>query len=155
MKFQSVSHRIRLAKKSDIPSIIRLRNRDWPGDSGWMTKEAMAKIIDNNPRLCWVLEVRGNVIGARIASDDFEKRIWGWLLAISPDHKRKGYGTLLFKETNKAMKRMGYRCLFSVCDPGNVVSKKWHKKMGYRTLCVVPKWFFDDNDASLFYYRLK
>jgi RimJ/RimL family protein N-acetyltransferase len=153
MKPQSASYRIRQVKKSDIPGIIKLRDLDWPGDSGWMTKGIVTNLIRDNPRTCWIMEIGGKTIGARIVCDDFEKRAWGWTLMISPEYKRKGYGTLLFNDTNRILKRMGYRCLFSVCDPTNVPSRNWHKKMGHKTLCVLPKWFFDDTDASLFYYK--
>ena len=148
-------YRIRQARKKDIQDIIGLRNLDWPGDSGWMTKGILANLIKVNPKTCWVMEAYGKVIGARIVCDDFEHRAWGWTLMIRPEYKRQGYGTILFKETNRLLKRMGYRCLFSVCDPANIPSKKWHKKMGHKTLCILPKWFFDDSDASLFYYKLK
>jgi L-amino acid N-acyltransferase YncA len=142
-------------KKSDLPEAMRIANQNWTGECEWIKKPVFAKVLKDNPKTCWVMEMEGKVIGIRMVKDDFEHRAWGWLLVMKPEYRRNGFGTEFWKETNKVLKKKGYRCLVGVCEPFNKCSVNWHKKLGYKFIGKIPKWFFDNSDSVLFYYRLK
>ena len=148
-------YKIRLAKKGDIPEIIRIAKQDWKGDTAWIKKWNFERILKDNPKTCWIMEIGGKIVGVRLVKDDFEHRAKGLLLMIRPEYKGQGYGTTLFNETKNRLKKIGYRCLFGETGVDNKPSIKWHKKVGYKVLCKVPGWFFDDSASVLFYYRLK
>jgi ribosomal protein S18 acetylase RimI-like enzyme len=149
-----MKYKIRLARKGDIPEMLRIAKQNWLGEDAWIKRPDFEKILKNNPKTCWIMAVGGKIVGVRLTRDDFEHRIRGYLLMVRPEYRREGYGTILFNETNRILKGLGYRCLIGETGVDNSPSIKWHKKVGYKILCKASGWFFDDSDAILFYYRL-
>jgi len=150
-----LDYKIRLMKGKDIPEAMKIANQNWTGECEWIQKSVFAKVLKDNPKTCWVMEIDRKIAGVRLVCDDFEHRAWGWLLIMRPEFRRNGFGTKLWQETNKSLKNKGYRCLLGDCGLNDISSIKWHKKMGFKILCKIPGWFFDNSTGILFYYKLK
>jgi ribosomal-protein-alanine N-acetyltransferase len=149
------NYKIRIATRKDIPYIVRLSRQKWSENNAWSKKSVLERVLKDNPRTCWILEIDGKVSGIRLVCDDFERRAWNWLIMIDTKIQRKGFGTLFSRYTNSQLKKLGYRGVISDCSTDNRASIRWHKKAGYKKLCKMPGWYFDNKDAFLFYYGLK
>jgi RimJ/RimL family protein N-acetyltransferase len=153
---------IRLCKKSDLSKIMRL-TKNWTCEfkggpargENWFTTKHAAKILRENPKTCWVLEIEGKIAGFRFVDNDSDGRAWGWTIFIAKPFRQAGYGTLLFKETLKALKKLGFRKLYAECDFDNRRVIAWHKKMGYARIGTFPDWFGPDAHAAVFAMDLK
>lgn len=142
---------IRQSKPSDVKKIVQL-GKDALKER-WFSPMVLHSVLKWNPKTCWVLELDGWVIGARFVFDD-KPRAWGWGVVIHPNFRRQGYGRMLFEQTNKKLKKMGYRILLSEQNVENRASIEWHKRVGFRQIAAIPKFHDRGEAAALFYYEL-
>ncbi len=145
--------KIRLCKKEDIPEILKL-GKDAFKHERWYSKKYLEKVLRENSKICWIMEDSGKLIGARFIYDDSDGRAWGWILAIEPDLRRKGIGSLLFYETAKRLKKQGFRKLYAECSVRNKPSITWHLKLGYKKAGIFRDWYGKGHHAVFFDYNL-
>jgi len=146
--------KIRNATLNDIKAMDAIAYPYWDDYQQWINEEYLASMINANSEICWVVEDNGIVVGFRACKDDSENRIWDGLICIRKDWQQKGIGSKLFKETNKILKKKGYRCVYSECYSENTASIRYQLKCGRKILCTMPKFYADDSDAILFYFEL-
>ncbi len=145
--------KIRLCKKEDLQQIMKLGKDVFCGES-WYRKDVLASVLRSNPKMCWVLEIRGKIEGVRFVFDDSGDRAWGWLIIIDPKFRRNGLGSELFFYTAKKLKQMGFRKIYADCSVKNHVSINWHFKVGYRMSGIFRDWYVKGADAVVFDYDL-
>jgi ribosomal protein S18 acetylase RimI-like enzyme len=77
------------------------------------------------------LEVDGALVGVIVATHDTRK---GWVnrLAIDPDHRRRGLGTLLLRAAEEELRRLGMRIIATLAEDWNDASLALLQKEGYR-----------------------
>ncbi len=141
--------KMRLAKISDVGQIYQLGKFDFKKEN-WYTKKIIKKLITFNPKICWILEDKGKVIGARMFLESFGTGVWGWLILIKKEYRHQHLGTTFFERTCKELKRMGYKRILTDVETGNNVSIKWHKKVGYVKIGYAKDWFDRGVDAVIF-----
>lgn len=142
--------RIRKAKLSDINEIFKIGDKDFRREK-WFNKKLLKMLIELNPNLCWVLEDKGEIIGARMFLENCgERSVWGWLIEIKKGFRHHHLGTMLFEKVCKDLKKKGYKRILTDVDVKNKESIKWHKSMGYYSLGRVKRWYDDDSDAIIF-----
>lgn len=141
--------RIRQARMSDVDSIYKLGRNEFK-DEGWFTKKSLGWDLKSNTGICWVLEDRKEIIGARMFSEAGGGTAWGWLILIRSNLRNNRLGMFLFDECCKRLKGKGFNRIVTDVSKRNVSSIKWHKKAGYERLGTVKDWFYKGHDAIIF-----
>jgi ribosomal protein S18 acetylase RimI-like enzyme len=74
--------------------------------------------------------VDGRLIGVSLLTDDGRK---GWInrLAVHPGARGRGVATLLVSESEKILRRKGFRLLCTLIEDGNEGSVALFEKLGY------------------------
>lgn len=144
--------KVKRAKLSDVDRIYEIGKDELARTSWgkWFNKKTLKHIVLEEPKHCWVLEINGKVEGARLIRHEWGKVLWGWLILISKPYRHKGYGTLFFERTKKILRKEGYEKLFSEVAMDDIVSIKWHRKMGYKKEGVFKDWLGRGKDAIIF-----
>jgi GNAT superfamily N-acetyltransferase len=77
------------------------------------------------------LETEGTLIGVIVATHDTRK---GWVnrLAIDPDHRRQGYGTLLLRAGEEELRQQGMHIIATLAEDWNEASLALLQKEGYK-----------------------
>ena len=98
---------VRAFRDADEPAVTALWNRVF-GDQA--ARNAPDRVIDQKrkvqPELFLVAELAGDVVGTTIAGDDGH-RGWIHLLAVSPDHQRRGVGRTLVLDAASRLRERG------------------------------------------------
>lgn len=76
------------------------------------------------------LEVDGDLVGVVLATHDGRK---GWInrLAVLPQHRRKGYASLLVDEAARVLHQQGISIVAALIEPDNEASLGLFRKLGY------------------------
>lgn len=141
--------RIRRAKSSDINQIYTLGKDEFKKEK-WFNRRIIRRLMAFNPDLCWVLEDKGQIIGARIFIESMGSSVWGWLIIIRKDLRHHHLGTMFFERTCAELKKMGYKRILTDVEHDNTASIKWHRKVGYKPIGYAKDWFDDGVDAIIF-----
>ena len=106
--------------RSGLPS-IRPQGRD--------SQAGFAQQIDQW-QIVIGLEDDRKLIGIVVATNDTRK---GWInrLAIDPDYRRKGYGTMLIHAAEEALRSIGIKVIAALIEDWNDVSLALFKREGY------------------------
>jgi GNAT superfamily N-acetyltransferase len=103
----------RTGERDEVPSGIK------PAyfDHYVRTKSSFVALVDD--------EVVGFVLGQPMSFVDGEKRIlWLDYIAVTPEFRRRGNGTLLLSSAEKWAKRHGCSFLYTTLNPNNAESKR-------------------------------
>ena len=86
--------------------------------------------IKNNDNLFFIAEEENKIIGTIISGFDGHR---GWLysLAVNPDYRRKGIGTLLVKRALYELKNLGCLKVNLQIYEKNKTVKDFYKKIGF------------------------
>lgn len=105
---------------SGLPS-LRPRGRD--------SREAFERQLEGG-QIVIGLEQGERLIGVVVATHDTRK---GWInrLAIDPDHRRKGYGTMLHRAAEDALRKLSMEIIAVLVEDWNDISLAMLKKEGY------------------------
>ena len=111
---------IALWQKSGLPS-VRPEGRD--------SREAFAAQIEKG-QIVIGLETDDRLIGVVVATSDTRK---GWInrLAIDPDYRRRGYGRLLNRAAEQALRELGLQIIAALIEDWNDASRALYKSEGY------------------------
>lgn len=148
--------RIRPLRENEAPRVVELGKDSEYEERGLkdFNTRNLKRIIRNNKRTCWALEIEGKVEGCNIIMNDTCGRGIHWLLLLSGAHRRKGLGTKMFLHCNKKLKKLGFRKLLSDCERRNTASFKWAMKTGHRKIGTCKDYYAKGKDAVLFEYDL-
>jgi len=128
--------RIIKAERRDLPAILALQRIAYQSEAALLnnyeipplrqTLEDVSEEFENGLILKGVLD--GKLIGSVRASSDGHTCYVGKLV-VSPEHRRKGYGTQLLSEIERIWPHPRYELFTSNKSSGNL---KLYEKMGYR-----------------------
>jgi len=95
-------------------------------DSRWQLEQQ----IKLDQIIFLVAEKEGRVIGTVLASHDGRK---GWInrLAVHPDARRQGLGTLLVKRAEEELEKRGLSLLAALIEEDNTASRQLFARLGY------------------------
>ncbi|NWG11845.1 GNAT family N-acetyltransferase [Candidatus Bathyarchaeota archaeon] len=93
-------------------------------------KEAIAKQMAINPDFFLGAFVNNRLVGAVVLSSDARK---GWInrLAVDPTHRHYGVAKTLIAESEKVLRKHGFKIFCALIEDYNVASKNLFKKCGY------------------------
>jgi ribosomal protein S18 acetylase RimI-like enzyme len=94
------------------------------------SKEAIAAEMKANPNFFLGAFEDNQLIGVVILSRDARK---GWInrLAVDPNHQRRGVANALIAESEKVLRKYGFRIFCALIEDYNTASKTLFKKCGY------------------------
>jgi GNAT superfamily N-acetyltransferase len=125
------------AERRDLPAILDLQKIAYQSEAVLLdnyeipplkqTLEDVSEEFEHGMILKGVLD--GKIIGSVRASSDGHTCYVGKLV-VSPEHQRKGYGTQLLLEIEKACPHPRYELFTSDKSAGNL---KLYEKMGYKS----------------------
>ena len=98
-------------------------------------------------KLFFVLEDKGKIIGYVMADDERNLIV---SIAIHPDYRRKGYGKMLMEHVLKFMKG---RIILQV-RKSNEIAINFYKKLGFKEVGKIRKYYIDGEDAILMAKRI-
>jgi len=94
------------------------------------SKEAIERQMKENPDFFLGVFENGKIVGTVVISSDTRK---GWInrLAVDPEYRRRGIATLLIKESEKMLRRLGIHIFCALIENYNMASMELFKKCGY------------------------
>ncbi len=109
------------------------------------TKEEFTRrvrsITQQFPWLVW--EEEGRVLGYAYGSAPFDRAAYSWCSEISvyldPSIQGRGIGRRLCTAIEKLLALQGYRVVYSLVTSENEPSLAFHRRLGYRDMCVMPR----------------
>ncbi len=145
---------VRRAKRSDIPEIVEIEERAFP-KSPYPTYVFLYN-LSNNPEGFLVAEVENKVVGYVI----FELRPWlgeGHIvsIAVHPDHRRAGIGTILMREAERRISEAGYETVRLEVRESNFQARRFYERLGYREERREHGYYSDGETAVIMVKKLK
>ncbi|MCR8455496.1 MAG: ribosomal protein S18-alanine N-acetyltransferase [Candidatus Korarchaeota archaeon] len=75
-------------------------------------------------------------------------------VAVHPEYRRMGLGTLLMQKTIEEFKRLGARAIRLECRVSNTGAIRLYEKLGFRIVSTMKKYYEDGEDAYVFVLTL-
>jgi len=129
---------IRIATKNDLPACTKIlmdefhkQGEEWTINSA---KERLEELMNNNPDLCFCIELNGKIIGFVFAETyKFIKGNYLWIseIAIESHCQGKGYGLKTLHFMEKLAKERRFSVLTLVANT-NEKAFKIYEKFGFR-----------------------
>jgi ribosomal protein S18 acetylase RimI-like enzyme len=99
----------------------------------WSIRE-VADHLERNPRLCFVAEADGRVVGFLLGDETFEiledTAHFEWI-AVDEDFRRRGIAQRLLEEGAAAVERLGRTAVVADIASGNAYSRGLATKLGF------------------------
>ncbi len=93
------------------------------------------------PWLVW--EEAGRVLGYAYGSAPFDRAAYRWCSEISvyldPSIQGRGIGKALCTAIEALLRLQGYRVVYSLVTSENAPSLAFHRRLGYRDMCLMPR----------------
>ena len=115
--------------KRDIEWAIDINNT-WDNILICLNKE---KIVG----YCWFLKQRQVPYGGRSYGNESQPYIWVHSIYTDPQFSRKGVATMLYDKLEEIAKSQNIKKIRVDIFPKNVISEKFHYKMGYNKEVVI------------------
>jgi len=120
-----------LASKNDFEDIYKL----WLAANLSVRKSNLEKydfekILELNPTSCFIATEKNNII-ATVFGTFNGRRAWIYHLAVDPHYQRNGYGSLLLKKVEAALKVRGAKKIILGVALKNAETMPFYKKNGY------------------------
>jgi ribosomal protein S18 acetylase RimI-like enzyme len=123
--------RIRPYRDPDRDSVASLWRVVFPDDPPWnVPEEDIERKLKVQPELFLVAEDDGKIAGTTMGGYDGH-RGWIYLVAVSPDYRRKGVGRMLMEEVEQRLAEIGCPKLNLQVRGTNKEVVEFYKKLGY------------------------
>ncbi|MDP2966541.1 MAG: N-acetyltransferase [Pelolinea sp.] len=132
--------------ESDLNQIVKIENLSFNKYDAYH-KDDFRRWLGYTPDLCLVAEIEDCIAGdmiSRILDDKAELAS----LAIHPDFRRRGVGSVLLEETIRRVKAYGIDHIDLEVRKTNLAGFRFWKKMGFVLIGVQPG-FYDDGETAL------
>ncbi len=90
-------------------------------------------LIKHNPDTCFVIEKDGEIIGSVFGAFN-GRRAWIYHLCIHPEYQGKGYGKMLLRKTEEALKRKGATKILLGIFLDNLKIVPFYEKLGFKPM---------------------
>ena len=133
---------IRIAREADVPEILAIyapyiENTTFTFEYHVPTRDAfLARFRDITAQFPWLVwEEDGKILGYAYGSAPFARDAYRWCAEDSvyllPEAKGKGIGKMLIAALEQILTYQGYRRIYALITAENVVSVRFHEKIGY------------------------
>lgn len=144
---------IRIFQPGDLPALTDLERSVF--GSGAYSYHFFRQVHDLFPRLVWVAECRGAVVGhicAAIAQDGAT----GWILnlAVQAHFRRLGVGGRLLAQALDHLRQGGAQVVYAALDPENAVVIAAFAKLGFVQVGIGENYYGDGVDRVLMAYTV-
>lgn len=161
---------IRSLLPEDLPRILQIEERlqqlrrtalpssnvqDWEAERDAFQQTVEYHLECGDPALCLGAEVDGELVGYMIG----EVRLWefgggektGWIkiLAVDPDHQRRGIGRRLGEELLEQFQRRGIRRVRTLVDSYSGELIAYFRSLGFQVLSMLPLELTMDAEAGV------
>ncbi|AEM39474.1 ribosomal-protein-alanine acetyltransferase [Pyrolobus fumarii 1A] len=148
---------IRRARESDLPQVIQVNRKCLPENyPEWFFEDHLR----NWGKAFYVAEApRGKIVGyvmtrveygVGFVARGFVKRGHIISLAVLPEYRRRGIATKLMEAAMDSLKReYGAQEVYLEVRVSNTPAIKLYEKLGFRKIHVIPRYYFDGEDAYL------
>lgn len=128
--------KIRRCREEDLEGVYKIETLSF--------KFAYPRLLfyDYLKKLFFVLEDEGKIIGYVMADEERNLIV---SIAVHPDYRRKGYGKMLMEHVLKFMKG---KVILQV-RKSNEAAINFYKKLGFRRVGEIRKYYIDGEDAIL------
>ncbi|HDN95778.1 MAG: ribosomal-protein-alanine N-acetyltransferase [Thermoplasmata archaeon] len=128
--------KIRRCREEDLEDVYKIETLSF--------KFAYPRLLfyDYLKKLFFVLEDEGKIIGYVMADEERNLIV---SIAVHPDYRRKGYGKMLMEHVLKFMKG---KVILQV-RKSNEAAINFYKKLGFRRVGEIRKYYIDGEDAIL------
>ena len=112
------------------------------------SENSIASELDNRLSYWLVAEENGQVLGY-IGSQTVLGETDIMNLAVSPEHRRKGFAKALLLALMDALKSQGNRCITLEVRQSNLPAQALYEQLGFRQVGVRPNYYRDPKEAAL------
>lgn len=143
--------KIRLARHSDLPSIVAIYNASIPGHTA-TADTAPVTVAEREPwfeahqapaRPLWVAEENDGIVGWVSLSTFYARRAYDPTVEISvyvdPDHQRQGIGRTLVQHACAAAPALGIMTILAVISAHNEASLRLLQLLGFAQWAHLPR----------------
>lgn len=140
---------IRFAREGDIPEILEIYGPYTlnttasfecavPGREEFTAR--FCNITEKFPWLVW--EEEGQILGYAYGSAPFDRAAYQWSAEASVYLRRsaqgRGIGRALYTALEKLLSLQGYAVIYAIVTSENTASRRFHERLGYRTVAELP-----------------
>ena len=123
---------VRSFRGEDAEALCALWERVFPDDPPWNAPEIMiANKLKVQPELLLVGELGDAIVGAVMGGFD-GVRGWIYHLAVSPEHRRRGFATRLVRAAEEGLRKLGCPKVNLHVRTTNQQVVAFYRKLGYQ-----------------------
>ena len=134
----------------DVDGVFEIESKSF--QTPW-SKESFYKEIKENTLAEYLVVVLGEDIvgfgGMWLIMDEIHITN----VAIAPEHRGKGYGTVLIKDMLKYARDKGFNHMTLEVRVSNVVAIALYKKFGFESVGIRPKYYVDSGEDALIMWK--
>jgi len=138
--------KIRRFKLSDLEKIIEIEKNSFP--QPW-SKAYFKKIYKEHPNDFMVAELSGKVAGYILGYVKPNRSGSIGTLAVTRRYRRQGIGKQLVNLIMQRMKQKDIKEISLHTRKKNRIANSFHKKVGFRTIEIIKKYYPNNEDAYL------
>ncbi len=143
---------VRPANDDDLEQIyhIELESFKYP-----YPREYLKALLALSGNLFLVLEVCGRIVGYVVGLIEFGVEGHVLSIAVAKSFRGRGYGKKLMLELESRFKERGVHRIKLEVRKSNTVAISMYRKLGYRIVGVIPRYYPDGEDAYIMVKELK
>lgn len=140
---------IRIATTRDIPGILAVYG-PYVLETAYTFEytvpteaEFTARFLNYTKQFPWLVwEEAGQILGYAYGSAPFSRAAYQWCCEVSvylaPQAQGRGIGRKLYEALEAILLRQGYRVIYALVSTENTGSIRFHERLGYRQITVMP-----------------
>jgi ribosomal-protein-alanine N-acetyltransferase len=140
---------LRRARFEDIPSIEIIERESFPDP--WK-KETFLEALAYYPSTCFVAEDDGRIAGFIAAGiENTGVELYGHImnLAVSPEYRHRGIGSMLVQQVEQACMLEGTTAVSLEVRETNVGARAFYHRIGYRQVLRIAEYYADGDTAAV------
>lgn len=138
-----VEIKVRKFRIEDMPEVLEIEKRSFKNPYDIQTFLYLWAV---EPEGFFVAEVDGKVVGYVIASSRKGEIV---SIAVMPELRRRGIGRRLMKEAMGYLERKGVKRVELMVRIGNVGAIKFYEGLGFKKVCIIPKYYLDEDGIKM------
>ncbi|MDD5065963.1 MAG: ribosomal protein S18-alanine N-acetyltransferase [bacterium] len=131
--------------EKDLPEVCRMEELVFPG-SAWTNDMFRDEI--RKPSSCSLLLRQEGVLIGYLVADTVKPELSLLKIAVHPDHRRKGFGSMLLSRLADQSRKEGFTKIFLEVRVSNSAARRIYQRSGF-TVAGIRKSYYPDNEDAL------